>query len=272
MSGVADPFPSNEVGYARVELRVGSRVACYSLTNMAVSVSVHVIFSIFYYCLAILYLFIGVQNRKFYKCLLKCLPIIFLMLFVVLLSAAEATTFKEPTRLNRLLLLLALTFSCIGDGCLVFRKVFVAGVASFGVSLVLYISVLEMRDSISYIRLDGVLMGICIFFVGVLISVTIKVMTSRSSKFPSVRKVVMAMILSYFFILSLLLWSGLLLFLRRKDYVGTGAAVGTIMFYISDLLIAAGAFWDLRLLRGRGLVMLTYYTAHLFLVLSISYL
>jgi len=234
--------------------------------------TVHLIFSVLYYCLTILYLFFGVRNRKFTKCFLKCLPIIFLILFVVVLSAAEATTFKESTKSNRLLLLLALTFSCIGDGCLVFPKVFPVGVASFGVSLVLYINLLEIRDSISYLRLDGVLLGICIFFVGALISITIKVMTSRSTKIRTVPKVVMAVILSYFLILSILLWSGLLLFLRHRDQVGAGAAVGVIMFYISDLLIAASAFWDLRLLRGRGLVMLTYYTAQLFLALSIPYL
>ena len=231
-----------------------------------------VIVATIYCSLAVVYVIFGIQNRRFTKCLLKCLPILFLIFSAVVLSAVETTGFSEAARTRRMLLLLALILSCIGDGCLVFHKVFVFGVVSFAVSLLLYINTLEITDSLAYMSVEGVLAGICILFLGILISITIKVMTSRSSKFPSVPKLIIALILSYYFILSMLLWAGLMLFFRRKDHLGAGAAVGVIIFYISDLLIAASAFWDLRLLRGRGLIMLTYYAAQLFLMLSIFYM
>lgn len=217
----------------------------------------------------------GVHNKKSVKCLLKCLPMLVLLFSTVAVFASLETMDTEySTELRKyrmMKLLLAITFSCIGDGCLVFPQIFVLGVASFAVSVLLYINVLEVVDSVTYISLGGILSGICIFFLAVLLVVTIKITSMRSRHFPRVPKTVMVLILVYYFILSVLLWSGITLFLRQRSLVSASAAIGVTMFYISDLLIAASAFWNLTLLRGRGLIMLTYYTAQLLLTLSIIF-
>ncbi len=235
---------------------------------------IYLVFTVLYYSLAVLYLLVGFRSKRFTKCLLKCLPIILLIFFTVLLLAVVEVDdlYKDSTRNRRFQLLIATTFSCIGDGCLVFPKIFIFGVISFAASLLLYTNLLELVDSLVYITLEAVLVGFCIFFIGVLITVTIRVVTSSSNKFPPIPKYVSTLILLYFTVLSVLLWSGLMLFLRRRDHIGAGAAVGVIMFYISDLMIAASAFWNMHLLQGRGLIMLTYYTAQLFLMLSIFYM
>ena len=86
---------------------------------------------------------------------------------------------------------------------------------------------------------------------------------------PLAKTVLLVLIVAYFMILSALLWSGTLLLLKRNDIAGVCAAAGAAMFYTSDMLIAASAIWQFRLLQGRALVMITYYSAQLFLAFAI---
>lgn len=228
---------------------------------------------IIFYCLCAVYLIFGVHSKKFMKCLLKCLPILALLFSIVaVLLSLDTTNHSNELRSSKIMKLLwAITFSCIGDGCLVFPQVFFVGVVCFAVSLLFYMNVLEVVDSIMYISFEGVLAGICILFVAALVVVTIKISAMHSRHFPRVPNVLTVLILIYYFMLSMLLWSGIMLFLRRRDLVGISAAIGVTMFYISDLLIAASAFWNLYLLQGRGLIMITYYTAQLLLT-SLAFL
>ena len=225
-----------------------------------------------FYSLCAVYLVFGVHNRRFIKCLLKCLPTFALLLFAVanLVSLQKNQSMQKKSRIMKLVW--ALTLSCIGDGCLVFPPVFFVGVLIFTVSLFLYINVLEVVDSIKYITYEGILTGVCIFFLAVVLVITITITSTRSRHFPKVPRMMVLLVLFYYFILSMLLWSGVMLFLRQRDLASVGAAVGVVMFYISDLLIAASAFWNLHLLQGRCLIMLTYYTAQLLLTLSIVFL
>ena len=213
----------------------------------------------------------GVHNRKVIKCLLKCLPTIVLLLFIVAMLVSLDTTHSGELKKSRgIKLLCAITFSCIGDGCLVFPKIFLVGVLSFAASLLFFIHVLEMADSITYISFEGILSGICIFFLAVLVVIMVMSASARSHHFPRIPRMVTFLILIYYTLLSTLLWSGLLLFLRRRDLVSAGAAVGAAMFYVSDLLIAASSFWTVFILQGRVLIMLTYYTALVLLTLSLT--
>lgn len=246
--------------------------ACGGPQYNAVSLAMLLYVLLIFYCLCAVYLAFGVHNKRFMKCLLKCLPTLTLLLYTVAILISLGKDQDSVLKKSRIIKLFwSLTFSCIGDGCLVFPAVFFVGVLSFAVSLLLYINVLEVVDSFTYMTFEGVLSGICIFFLYVLVVMTIKI-TSRSYHFPKVPMVMTLLILVYYFILSMLLWSGVMLFLRQRDLVGVGAVVGVAMFYISDLLIAASAFWNLRLLQGRALIMLTYYTAQLLLTLSLVFL
>ena len=220
-----------------------------------------------YYVLAFVYVLFGVNNKRFIKCILKCLPIIALLfqLLVILVQYASSTRARSEEISAMKLFLLGLTFSGIGDGCLVFPKVFIAGLISFATSICIYIHVLQLLDSVYNIGIGGVLCGVCICMLS---SAIIQVFRRQSGKVrisTGRRAVLSALVLVYFLILSALLWAGILLLLRQTDFVGACSAIGAMFFYISDVLIGASAVLDLRILQGRGLIMITYYTAQVFL-------
>ena len=81
---------------------------------------------------------------------------------------------------------------------------------------------------------------------------------------------VMPMVLVYFALISIMLWSALLQ-LEQIFYLSSVlGAIGGLLFSVSDVLIAAGAIWQLRvLLHGRVLLMCTYYSAQLLITLSV---
>ena len=81
---------------------------------------------------------------------------------------------------------------------------------------------------------------------------------------------VMPVTLVYFILISLMLWSVILQLQQSYSLFNVFGAVGGLLFYVSDVLIAAGAIWQLRvLLHGRILVMCTYYGAQLLITLSV---
>lgn len=210
-----------------------------------------------YYFLSIIYLLFGVYNKGFSKCVLKCIPVA-VLLFQVLAILAEYARSVEA-QAGKIVgikqFLLGIAFSAIGDGCLAFPRprVFMAGIISFTVSICFYISVLGLMESVVNITFVGVASGVCIYTMSFAITLLFK--NIMDTKLPA-KYLLIAMILLYFLLLSTLLWSGVL-------------AIGTAMFYTSDVLIAASAILDLRLLKGRALVMLTYYSAQLLLAISL---
>lgn len=224
-----------------------------------------------YYFLALFYLVFGVHNSKFFKCVYKCLPVAILMLQMLLVlvefAGASSTDSKEDRIFGIRQFMWGITFSAVGDGCLVFRKVLLVGVISFGISLCFYISMLGFVESIANITLGGVACGLGVLFLSLIILVAFKKLPTSSAKTKS-RSVITSLILVYFAVLSVLLWSATMLLLKQGDLAGLCSTVGAALFYISDILIVASAFWDARLLQGRALVMFTYYSAQLLLAYS----
>lgn len=225
------------------------------------------------------YLLFGVYSKRFTKCVLKCTPIILLLfqMLVVLIDRRLASTATSSENHREKIatimkFILGLAFSAIGDACLVFPKVFIIGLISFGISLCIYINVLQVFTSLSSLTLGGVIAGVCVYGLYIFLLVFILKQNSiiRAKAPPGMPGRLMAFVALYFMMLSTLLWSGLLLLLRESSYVGITTAAGAALFYISDLLIAADALWKLRLLQGRALVMLTYYSAQLLLAISLT--
>ena len=69
---------------------------------------------------------------------------------------------------------------------------------------------------------------------------------------------VMPIVLMYFALISIMLSSALLQLEQRLNLSSVLGAIGGLLFYVSDVLIAAGAIWQLKLLlHGRILVMCT---------------
>ena len=248
-----------------------------------------------YYFQSAIYLIFGVDNTRFIKCVLKCIPVITLMLQMVALLVSqkvvsteskvnepimvavlveEETASTTTSKLNELyrikLFVVGLAFSAFGDGCLVFHEVFLAGVIGFGISLCLYINVLGFMESIFKITHEGLMYGLGIFVMSSIILLIFNSYTHSTDTPQPGKTIVTVLIILYYSILSVLLWSGFLLMLRHPDIaVGVCAVFGTTMFFISDMLIIASAIWKVWLLQGRVLVMMSYYTALLFLSFSL---
>ncbi len=230
-------------------------------------------FILAYYFLAFVYILFGVYNKKFIKCILKCLPVIALLFQVLAILVQYArysgAQHKEITVIKQFVW--GITFSVIGDGCLVFPRVFIIGIISFATSLCIYIDVLELQESLSNISFGGVACGVCICVLSLTIILVFRKQSRQLQSTNVTRCVLTPLLLLYFFILSMLLWSGIALFLRQSDLSGACSAIGVTFFYISDVLIAASAILDLRILQGRALVMITYYTAQIFLAISLYF-
>ena len=219
-----------------------------------------------YYIFAVIYLLFGVQNSRFIKCVLKCIPVIALMfqMLTVLVQYMELEEGKVKQ------FLWGITFSALGDGCLVFKKVHVIGIISFGVSLCFYIRMLEFAGSISNIGFEGAACGLGVILLSFAIVLVFRSQTKRARTPPlPARSIYTALIFMYFSVLSALLWSGLVLLLRQNNFSGVCSAVGAALFYVSDILIVATAIWDARILQGRAPVMISYYTAQLCFAVSV---
>jgi hypothetical protein len=169
------------------------------------------------------------------------------------------------------LFLWGITFSALGDGCLVFKKVHIVGIISFGVSLCFYIVMLEFPESLANIGFGGVACAFGVFLLSLTIALVFRSQTKNARTAPlPIKSLYTAMIFLYFAILSTLLWSGAMLLLQHSSIASMYSAIGAAMFYVSDILIVASAIWDARLLHGRALVMVTYYTAQLCFAIYIS--
>lgn len=228
-----------------------------------------------YYFLCAIYLLFGVHNRRFVKCVLKCLPVAVLLFHILCILVEHVDHGSEVAQVSRIKpYLWGLAFSVIGDGCLVLRKsVFlVAGIVSFATSLCIYIYMLGFGASLLNLDLGGVVsgLGISVLSATIFLSILKYQLKDNMLKASPARSILTVVLSLYFLVLSILLWSGILLLLRQKDFVGICSATGATMFYISDILIAASAIWDLRLLQGRALVMTTYYSAQLLFAVSVA--
>ena len=231
-------------------------------------------FCVIYTVLCTVYLLIGVNRRRLWeKAILKCLPII-LLLGLVLWSRSNYMT-EESDKSNYQLLLFGLICSCVGDVLLVFHTTMaIFGMLSFAITQCIYIALFGLSvEQLLQLSVFG-------FVSGILVAVlSLSILALFAWQFNTILKrgdhgmrrrfigLVMPVALVYFVLISLMLWSALL---QLQDKVNIYSTLGGFLFYVSDILIAAGAIWRWRvLLHGRILVMLTYYGAQLLITLSV---
>ena len=242
-------------------------------------------FSFVYLLLTIVYLLVGVNSRrKKQKAALKCLPIALLVGVVLwrwqasreqLLHGQDEVNVEKTGKHK--MLLLGLVLSGLGDGCLVAPLLVVFGIAFFGIAQCVY--VLMFGLSFKIIAQLSTLELLC---GGIVSSVSLLLLLFFGWHFHLLLKsgdhgirrrfiaLVMPLVLVYFILISLMLWSALLQAQRRMDQPSFLGAAGGFLFYVSDILIAAGAVWKWRvLLHGRILVMFTYYGAQYLITLSV---
>ena len=184
--------------------------------------------------------------------LVKCLPILCLISFVFFQGVSNSYNRK---------ILTGLCFSCVGDALLVwqiaYEELFLLGMAMFAIAMCLYISALGFSPF-------GVNQLLCCVFV----------MSAAYAIFiPSLlhRTVMLVAVSTYIFLLAVAEWRSLACISLeggaipwRKIY----AAAGITTFVISDTILGVAKFIR-PILFHRFLVMTTYYTAQLFLSLSV---
>ena len=172
----------------------------------------------------------------------------------------------------------ALSLSCCGDALLVIRGTLSHfGILTFAVAQCVYISLFGLTvDSLVEQPLLGVLSGLLVL--GLSLSLLLLFGWSfnellKSGKHGMRRRfisLVMPMVLVYFALISIMLLSATLQLEQRFNLSSVLGAIGGLLFYVSDVLIAAGAIWQLQvLLHGRILFMCTYYGAQLLITLSV---
>ena len=244
-------------------------------------------FTLVYFILCSVYLLLGVSRRsQWQKASLKCLPIGSLLLLAVWTSQLEHQSRRGDIELYVTegrgeairLLLLGLGLSVAGDALLVFRGTLgLLGVLSFSVAQCVYVSLFGLTlERVAEQSFLGLLSGLGVFSLSLLILLVLSWRFStvlKSGEHGPRRRfigLVMPIALVYFVLISLMLWSSILQLQQAFNLLNVLGAVGGLLFYVSDVLIAAGAIWQLRvLLHGRILVMTTYYGAQLLITISV---
>lgn len=242
-------------------------------------------FSVVYCLVGFVYLSFGVNSRKIIqRILLKCLPIG--LLFAIVIWDMWLETIHENSNSSealsesvykRKVLAWGLITSCLGDGFLVIRGgLALLGILFFAVSQCIYVVLFNLnRKAFVELSLTGLLSGGFVLFLSIFIfllftwqfSLLLKSNHEMRRRFLGL---VMPLVLIYFVLISLMLWSALMQLEHKIDIVSFFAVAGGILYYLSDILIAAGAIWQLKiLLYRRMLVMVTYYSAQLFITLFV---
>lgn len=259
----------------------------------ASSVAIAVCVTVMYIMMCFIYLTFGVNSHKKQKLLLKCAPLLILIALVVF-SLVSVPATSEPVDTGTIqkdihsavssdtigrmkILLCGLMFSCIGDGCLVFPpKVAWFGLLSFAVAQCIYTHLFGLHlDLVLNLPLQGIVSAACVALVSgaILWGFQMQLKAHKRTDFK-VHPLIIISVIVYFILISTMLWSAVLQLQLRSDLASALGAIGALLFYISDLLIAVSAVLKMRplLLQGRALIMMTYYTAQLFILLSVMLL
>lgn len=192
------------------------------------------------------------------KLVSKCLPVVLLWLW----AWYNVTT--EPEDLLSLLLV-ALGMSVLGDALLVIPIVRPGGILAFALAQLLYTGLFWTSSA------EDVSVLLALITAGVVFFISFVIGSRLSKKAPERRPTWLdTAILCYFLLLSLMLWSAAVRCLVYPRFSSAAGAVGALLFYASDVLIAASALYSSPWLEGRTLIMTLYYAAQLLIVMSIE--
>ena len=183
------------------------------------------------------------RNNKWLKITLKTAPIVMLLCYVLSLALAKSHLAS---------LLIALLFSLLGDSLLVYQNnpiCFILGIVAFGIQQVLYTSLFGFA-------VDGIFpIGLMVGIISILIYFYL---------LPKLEQFLIVPAAVYCILIGCMLWRALVRFQR---YGGLMSATGAVMFYLSDSLLAINKFRH-RIVYGEALIMITYYTAQLFITVA----
>jgi len=182
--------------------------------------------------------------------LIKCLPIISLIVFVLLhgMSLGDEYTFSRR-------ILTGLLFSCVGDALLIWPQYFIYGMGAFAVAQIMYTAAFGFKP------LNAPL-GIALYVLG-----TVAVLFLM----PGLHGVLAVGVPLYSVLLMTMIWRAtarVQFFEELWTWTKLCSCAGGIVFGISDNLIAFNQFYK-PLPHAEVLIMTTYYAAQLGIALSV---
>ena len=219
-----------------------------------------------YTILCKVYIFLGMpklEERKVFKAVMKCAPTMFLLAAVgveMSQSYAPMSAAAPGSRQKQSRLFWGLVFSCIGDAYLVFPEFFLFGIVAFAIAQAIYTSLFGGGIGLFFEAESNELMsGLAIALIAVLFALYL---------LPKLKKVLVIPVVIYSCLISLMLWSAVVQLQRRPSDESIIGAIGASMFFTSDLLYAVNK-WRLQIPYAQVFIMLTYYTAQLFITGSV---
>lgn len=193
-------------------------------------------------------------SAPWFFCIIKCLPIVSLILFV-LLNGMHITEYYRYSRR----VLIGLVFSCLGDACLVWKhKYFELGIGCFAIAQVCYSrafgwkplnlyagAVFAALGSLVYYFLSAGLKGIMVYLVAAYVGVICTMAWRGTARIPTFN-----------------------FFDDSVTWTQMSGCFGSIAFVISDLTLAVDKFL-FPLPYAHPIIMITYYAAQFGIALSV---
>lgn len=182
--------------------------------------------------------------------ILKCLPILSLMLFVVLHGMSLGDEYKYSRRI-----LVGLIFCCLGDAFLIWPGYFELGMLSFAIGHINYILAFGFQPL-------NLTLGVCLCAINIM---------GLAYLMPGLHGVLVPGVTIYTFILTTMMWRAIARAQFFEDlwtWSKLCSCMGAILFVISDLILGLDRF-KFSIEYSQALVMSTYYAAQLGIALSV---
>uniref|UniRef100_A0A8D8XB54 lysoplasmalogenase n=2 Tax=Cacopsylla melanoneura TaxID=428564 RepID=A0A8D8XB54_9HEMI len=194
-------------------------------------------------------LFLPSDEPSLFSMLIKCLPILSLMVYVILHGISLQPKYSMSRRI-----LLGLMFSCLGDALLVWPNYFLEGMLSFGVAQLMYISAFDLKP----LNLD---VGVILYVISAL------GLTILRRNLTGVFQVGVPI---YTFLLTTMTWRTIArLDIKQGCWLRYVTCIGGILWLVSDGLLGFHLFYT-PLPYSQLFIMGTYYMGQLGIALSVS--
>ncbi|XP_028145798.2 lysoplasmalogenase-like protein TMEM86A isoform X1 [Diabrotica virgifera virgifera] len=195
-------------------------------------------------------IFIPQDKPSIFSVILKCLPIVSLMLFVILNGMSLGNEYKYSRKI-----LLGLIFCCIGDALLVWNQYFDLGMLAFMIGHLQYIMAFGFKPL-------QVPLATVLFTLGTMVVFYL---------LPDLYGVFSFGVPIYIFIITTMLWRAIArvqLFEDLWTWSKLCTCAGGILFALSDLLIGIDRF-KFNIEYAQVLVMSTYYAGQFGIAVSV---
>lgn len=217
-----------------------------------------------YITLCLIYMAFGIHlSTKILKMILKCSPILFLIIFfiynVTSIHMGPLQGVGEVSNLERILF--GLIFSVLGDGYLVFdQSLFIHGLLAFSCAHIVYITLFGGTVLLFTVPTQSELViAAAVGLVSILVYCYI---------FPKLGKMLIVPAAMYCILISIMLWCALVTRQHDPRLPTLQGAIGACLFYMSDILLSVNR-WGTQIPCGDYLVMITYYAAQILIFLSV---